>query len=309
MKKKGLIISTVVMVVVLIASLTTATYAWFSSSATATVGQITMNVGASAQVQIGAGTGTSATGYRFGDVAYKSNAWSTTDGTQGLGGTINTALALNVTAGIGTSANGTSMDSSLVEKSDLTKYYRGIGNDFASLKLDGAAKINGNDSTDATKSTDVVDLPMGIRIIQDNIYGSYCKITITPTADQQFIGMAAALHFEIIVGSKSYVGSIFDLINKHYNDLNEETEGYSFYFMIDEIKADKSKYDFGTTSANLVKEFSIRFFVNGYDPDCCNDATGTGATINISFAGCSDPAEPTDAGTPITGLTTPATGG
>lgn len=29
MKKKGLIISTVVMVVILIASLTTATYAWF----------------------------------------------------------------------------------------------------------------------------------------------------------------------------------------------------------------------------------------------------------------------------------------
>ena len=32
MKKKGLIISTVVMVVVLIASLTTATYAWFTAS-------------------------------------------------------------------------------------------------------------------------------------------------------------------------------------------------------------------------------------------------------------------------------------
>ena len=32
MKKKGLIISTVVMVVVLIASLTTATYAWFTAA-------------------------------------------------------------------------------------------------------------------------------------------------------------------------------------------------------------------------------------------------------------------------------------
>ena len=32
MKKKGLIISTIVMVVVLIASLTTATYAWFNAS-------------------------------------------------------------------------------------------------------------------------------------------------------------------------------------------------------------------------------------------------------------------------------------
>ena len=43
MKKKGLIISTVVMVVVLIASLTTATYAWFSVSASATITNISIN--------------------------------------------------------------------------------------------------------------------------------------------------------------------------------------------------------------------------------------------------------------------------
>ena len=37
MKKKGLIISTVVMVVVLIASLTTATYAWITGTSTVKV--------------------------------------------------------------------------------------------------------------------------------------------------------------------------------------------------------------------------------------------------------------------------------
>ena len=47
MKKKGLIISTVVMVVVLIASLTTATYAWFSVSASATISNISINTQAS----------------------------------------------------------------------------------------------------------------------------------------------------------------------------------------------------------------------------------------------------------------------
>ena len=47
MKKKGLIISTVVMVVVLIASLTTATYAWFSVSASATIDNISINTQAS----------------------------------------------------------------------------------------------------------------------------------------------------------------------------------------------------------------------------------------------------------------------
>ena len=52
MKKKGLIISTVVMVVVLIASLTTATYAWFSVSASAKIYDISINTQASDGLQI-----------------------------------------------------------------------------------------------------------------------------------------------------------------------------------------------------------------------------------------------------------------
>ena len=52
MKKKGLIISTVVMVVVLIASLTTATFAWFTQSATATIDSIAFQVGAGADLLI-----------------------------------------------------------------------------------------------------------------------------------------------------------------------------------------------------------------------------------------------------------------
>ena len=53
MKKKGLIISTVVMVVVLIASLTTATYAWFTSADAVKVDSINLNVKSSAKVQVG----------------------------------------------------------------------------------------------------------------------------------------------------------------------------------------------------------------------------------------------------------------
>jgi len=54
MKKKGLIISTVVMVIVLIASLGTATYAWFSSTATAAVDSMTINSTASKGITISA---------------------------------------------------------------------------------------------------------------------------------------------------------------------------------------------------------------------------------------------------------------
>ena len=53
MKKKGLIISTVVMVVVLIASLTTATYAWFNTSATTSIAGFNVSVEAGNVMNIG----------------------------------------------------------------------------------------------------------------------------------------------------------------------------------------------------------------------------------------------------------------
>ena len=61
MKKKGLIISTVVMVVILIASLTTATYAWFSSTAEARIAPIGMTANAAEGILIGVRADTTAT--------------------------------------------------------------------------------------------------------------------------------------------------------------------------------------------------------------------------------------------------------
>ena len=56
MKKKGLILATIVMVVVLVASLTTATYAWFTSTATATISQMNVTTSAAKGLQIAAVT-------------------------------------------------------------------------------------------------------------------------------------------------------------------------------------------------------------------------------------------------------------
>ena len=82
MKKKGLIISTVVMVVVLIASLTTATYAWFSAQAQATVDDLTINTKAATGLQIAMRKNTA---YNLdnlvsGDLTYDNAAWAGTDG-------------------------------------------------------------------------------------------------------------------------------------------------------------------------------------------------------------------------------------
>ena len=53
MKKKGLIVATIVMVLVLAVSLTTATYAWFTTTAQTTIESITIKAAAGADVKIG----------------------------------------------------------------------------------------------------------------------------------------------------------------------------------------------------------------------------------------------------------------
>ena len=73
MKKKGLIISTVVMVVVLIASLTTATYAWFSTQAQAEITNISVTTASTEGLQIGVITTKTdpyTSGYTYGNITY-----------------------------------------------------------------------------------------------------------------------------------------------------------------------------------------------------------------------------------------------
>ena len=75
MKKKGLIISTVVMVVVLIASLTTATYAWFSAQASATVDDLAFTTKAADGLQIAMkNAGSTTAEYVSGNLTYNSAA-------------------------------------------------------------------------------------------------------------------------------------------------------------------------------------------------------------------------------------------
>ncbi len=86
MKKKGLIISTVVMVVVLIASLTTATYAWFSSQAVVRVDSLNIKTVAAEGLQIAmenrSGDSHSISNIVSGELEYNSAA---TDGNRWLG--------------------------------------------------------------------------------------------------------------------------------------------------------------------------------------------------------------------------------
>ena len=81
MKKKGLIISTVVMVVVLIASLTTATYAWFSAQAQATVDDLSITTTAAKGLQIAmTNNKNKVDNIVSGDLSFANNKWEGTTG-------------------------------------------------------------------------------------------------------------------------------------------------------------------------------------------------------------------------------------
>ena len=102
MKKKGLIISTVVMVVVLIASLTTATYAWFTSAGVATVTPIDFSVTSAADLVIGVKSdNTIGTAPAWSDFYSDATQFTANDGrgewtgdTNGLGLSVDTTLQL-----------------------------------------------------------------------------------------------------------------------------------------------------------------------------------------------------------------------
>ncbi len=84
MKKRGIIVATIVMVLVLAVSLTTATYAWFSDDAKATVDNLTIATTASTGVQIAVYQDTN---YYNGTIVYDeaNSKWDMGTGTMGFG--------------------------------------------------------------------------------------------------------------------------------------------------------------------------------------------------------------------------------
>ena len=117
MKKRGLIVATIVMVLVLAVSLTTATYAWFTTSSQTTIDSIGIKAAAGADVKIGVKTnntyteGASADAFVSGSVNFTADINNQDKGTwagdAGLGFELNTNLTLDAIAkatGYGTPA-------------------------------------------------------------------------------------------------------------------------------------------------------------------------------------------------------------
>jgi len=212
MKKKGLIISTIVMVVVLIAALTTSTYAWFSTSASTKVEQIDVKIAAASDIDIGVVSSANAwsadsNNYMFETPTFSAtdNAYTVADGAPGLGsnltlGNFNLATAVATTNSVvadETALQALTYDAGVNNSSfDPTKtIFAGNLDDGYTGTQVGKAKMS--DATIAIANTDYIHLAMGARANKSSVYGIVLKITVTTVGSADTLLMNSALHLYI----------------------------------------------------------------------------------------------------------------
>ena len=217
MKKKGLIISTVVMVVVLIASLTTATYAWFTASTAVQVNPITLNVKSNAVVNVGVKTTTGLTDGTSNEYLYSEltldetksgNEYAWKNGVTGLGQILNFGeLKIEPEQAIGT-AKGAQATGWTVDN-DTTQYAKFLSTSTTAEEkrtfIKAPASITDGKSNDVladnAKATEAIankeylDATIGVAANGAGIKGMYVKVQVTTTDTLPTLGMNAAIHF------------------------------------------------------------------------------------------------------------------
>ena len=227
MKKKGLIISTVVMVVVLIASLTTATYAWFTATGSATVNDIRFGVTAASDLLIGVYKNNIYNGSAVWDdfvsdqteystVVSDGNRGTWTGSTPGLGLSIDTGLDLGSLQKAVYSFSGVKLaddttdltnynkDNNKIKEATQTTYTRGSDPKIVETGLvrDGVIlKASGNgtrvtvDSCEPTvRNTDYLDVVFGVAPSKPDVLEFGCLISVDNGLAKTSLGMNAAIH-------------------------------------------------------------------------------------------------------------------
>lgn len=220
MKKKGLIVATIVMVLVLAVSLTTATYAWFTVSGAAEVKTIGFQVGAASNLVIGVSkTNTYLTGGDKQWSAFTSDAtvftpsvdptgrgsWS--EGTEGLGLNIDTGLDLTTmekavysftdvqTTGSGSELKITSATIDTYTKGANQTVSAGFKHSNTALKASGnGANIAAGSFEYAVKNKDYLDVVFAVAANKPDVLAFGCLITIDNQFLKTSLGMNAAIH-------------------------------------------------------------------------------------------------------------------
>lgn len=323
MKKKGLIISTVVMVVVLIASLTTATYAWFTASSAVTVNPIDLTVRSSAVVSVGVKTTTgladsTANDYMYSDInrptGAEGNTVSWEGGITGLGQVLNlNELKIVPEMALGTASGTTgsyTVDSSATDLNNFLKDTPSKTFIKAPASSTDDKVADSSKAVVANANVDYLDATIGVAANKDGIKGMYVKVVVTANDTAPIIGMNAAIHIVF----QNYKGTIIDV-----QPFGSETDATNKV----EYKTQKTTGTFGTVAndadknygivtkngttltstfyfwvatsdtafaydGSVVKNFRILMYIDGADTDCNSDALGSSANVAISFDGTED---------------------
>ena len=311
MKQKGLLIATIVMVLVLAVSLTTATYAWFSATASATVEVVRLEATAADGLIIGAlGTTTTQasrayTDYRYGDVVWDGTKWG---GESYMGTNLNFQI------------QGTESVENMVIGADKAVSYtttQKTGTGSASgttIPANSWYKANGDAGTLDTTTLavaeaqkDYIDFDLAVTTSKANsVKQAYMTLQITPTAAPQ-IKMAAAIHFYLAIydgtdetvvtdtianrGTSAYTGKVqsnnfTDNVTKGTYisaagttvDTKHTTAIGDWYFVVPLFNSATAMVPF----EDLI-QVKLIVWIEGTDDACIIANAGSGADIKIFF--------------------------
>ena len=321
MKKKGLIISTVVMVVVLIASLTTATYAWFTTTDVTTVSGFELSVAASTSVNIGLKanctyeSNATADSFVSGDCHYAptvENDGSFAGTWTGETPTMSPTINHNINWGLVDKAVGVSNASSVAEAQYddmLTFAERKTGGIMVAANLKAgktfkdktAAVANGDKaptSGDAKKG-DYAYLFLGVspsKTLQADT--NYVYVIVQAAGNGSTLGIASAIHVAYRLNSAQEWTDTDVFGKKHYND---GRSGCTAEVKFDAsavtnlgaptVASDKSKTTFNNaavvpikltqTEINKIDQLELMIYLAGSDSDCIDAAKGVSVNVAI----------------------------
>lgn len=301
MKKKGLIISTVVMVVVLIASLTTATYAWFTAANVTEVEEIGFSVSSDSDLKIGvSGNNTIvATGiaspsnfYSGEGLTYSQtgNSWSGGDNT--LGFYINTGLQLNSikkAVFTGTITDEENMKGTVDSTLNPTgTWIKAAGKD---------TEVTEDTIEKAIANTDYLDVAFGVAAAKANITGIKLVIGVNPSSTSSTLGMNAAIAYAYQirkVGTEETAGAwttgqVYDqskyTFTTEISKVPAPTETISGITWTQGAQTAVIPIITGSTALNTtdIYQIHLKLFIDGTDVDCNSNATDVASTITINF--------------------------
>lgn len=314
MKKKGLFIVTLVMVIVLAISLTTATYAWFSATASATVETVRLEARAADGLLIGAlGTTTAQASRQYTDYRYDTVIWNGTkwDGESYMGTNLNFQvqdpehLDQNINMEIGaqkavsyTTASIAGTGAASGTTIPANSWYKANGD---------AGVIDTESLAVAVAQADYIDFDLAVTASAANsVKQAYLMLQIVPTAGTQ-IKMAAAIHFYLEVYDGTTATVITDTIaNKGMSAYPGKVQSNNFtgnvtagtYVTTTGTTLD-TKHDISAgdwyyvvslyNSATPMTPFEdliqvkLLVWIEGTDDACIIANAGTGADIKIFF--------------------------